>query len=531
MEPLEFATELVDALGGVCERDDSGAASVLLTPALSARLGLREETRFLGAAAEDAAAGGVALLHGSEALERLADEAIGAGRVAAVRLDAPAPHGEALRAMVARTFRPVNGVLKQVETLPGSAEYLVVGFHYVATGEERREGIVDACADPAGTMTAPALADLLWDRGLPERSDARHGQGATIAPAAWRAVERIARARVVERLSPVRDVLAHRLERDASRLHGYYRSMQHDLALSAARRSLEPAELEKLLSRLNAIPRELEKRLAEARARLTLRVSLRPLVALRVFVPAVFVRVRVLRRKQERELVLRCAGFQRECDHLLCEGCGVPATSPLLCDDRVHLLCQACWWSCPSCGAWTCLACEKRCRRCGARPDEARDARARSGATGIAVPPSELPASPGPAAAAISPPATPPIALPGAPRIAAPVAPPGRRELLAGQPGRQPVRASAPAQTRSGGRRALADLTRQLGSLLATGGPEDQVRVGLRSLGAAGATELASHTGLDKDVVARELLRLRAAGRVEVVGRGRGTRYRLTGET
>lgn len=519
MEPLRFATELIDALGGVVERDGEGAASLLLAPDLSARLGLCEEFRFVDAPdGDDDGAGGIPLLHGSEALERLAAEAIGSGRVATVRLDTPPPRGEAIEAMAARAFRPANGVVRHVEMLPGSAEYLVVGFHYTATGEERREGLVDASVDPAGTMTAPALAGLLWDGESPMTERGRVEE-ASIAPAAWRAAARMARARVVEVLAPVREILGHRLERDVTRLHGYYRSMQHDLLRTAARRALDPAELDKILLRVNGIPEELRRRLAEARARLSLRVSVRPIIALRVFVPAVFVRVRVLRRKEERELLLRCAGFQRACDEFLCEGCGVPAPAPVLCDDRVHLLCDACLWTCPSCGARTCLGCARRCRRCGTRPGDAPTASG-AGRTTTAPPGERRAPSVPPATSIVAPDALRP-SVPSRPSAAPPVG----TAVHTAAPTPRPLDPAAP-----GGRRALADLARQLGPLFGTGGPEDMVRVGLRALGEAGVGTLARHTGLEQESVQRTLAGLRRSGQVVLFGHGRGARYRLAEE-
>jgi hypothetical protein len=94
-------------------------------------------------------------------------------------------------------------------------------------------------------------------------------------------------------------------------------------------------------------------------------VTVRPATALLVRMPATKVRLRLLRRKAERDVTVTYGTLQRACDVLVCEGCNArPVTTPILCDDRVHLLCESCLWTCPACQARTCLACDQRCRRC-----------------------------------------------------------------------------------------------------------------------------------------------------------------------
>ena len=510
MHLVSFATELLDALGSVVERDGPGAFRALLEPALAARLGLPEEARLLdpttGEAPPDPA---IPLAHGSDLVARLVAEAIGSGRVARLAADVPPPRAKILDAALREALRPTDGIVRVQEVLPGTAEYLVVGFRYAATGDERREGLVEVAVSLDGTATAAALPEALWANEHVLR-DARPIAPTPVASAAWRAAARLARPRVLQALAPVREIVAHRLERDVLRLHAYYRAMQTELLRTAARRHLAPPDLEKLLDRMNGIPHEFERRVAEARTRLALRVDVRAAVAVRVAVPALFARVRLLRHRQERELLLPCDGLQRAFAVPLCEACGAtPVPAPTLCNDRMHLLCDDCLRECSACGTRTCLACRRQCRKCGARlEDPAASTHPQRPAAAESTPPAAAPARP-------SAPPSPPAVAPPPPR-------PSRPPLC---PSPRPE--AAPDAERRG-TLALASVARTLARTLGCASPEDQVRDALHSLGRAGTTLLARHTGLPPDVIRRTLADLRGRGEVVSVGHGRGTEYHLT---
>jgi len=76
--------------------------------------------------------------------------------------------------------------------------------------------------------------------------------------------------------------------------------------------------------------------------RAEIRVSMRVRGVLRVVTPAAFVRVRVRRRKAEREVELRWPAGAAAPDGLACDGCGRGTLRPAACDDALHLLCDHC---------------------------------------------------------------------------------------------------------------------------------------------------------------------------------------------
>jgi hypothetical protein len=72
-------------------------------------------------------------------------------------------------------------------------------------------------------------------------------------------------------------------------------------------------------------------------------------------VPAVLTELVVKRRKSERTITARLAANAPSLDVWSCESCAGPCARPALCDERLHLVCEACApnaqgrWECPAC--------------------------------------------------------------------------------------------------------------------------------------------------------------------------------------
>jgi hypothetical protein len=117
----------------------------------------------------------------------------------------------------------------------------------------------------------------------------------------------------------------------------YYAAMVAEAR--APRRRVDAAAVEAKVKHLEA---ERDSRLRDLAERFTLRVHARLAAALWVAVPVVHVRLRVRRRKGERELALRLPAGAHGFDRLPCEGCASTTERPALCDERLHVLCETC---------------------------------------------------------------------------------------------------------------------------------------------------------------------------------------------
>jgi hypothetical protein len=72
------------------------------------------------------------------------------------------------------------------------------------------------------------------------------------------------------------------------------------------------------------------------------RVRLEPVALVALSLRVAEVRLRLRRRKGERELALHVPPGARAPDALPCVACASTTRSPLLCDDALHVLCEAC---------------------------------------------------------------------------------------------------------------------------------------------------------------------------------------------
>jgi hypothetical protein len=161
-----------------------------------------------------------------------------------------------------------------------------------------------------------------------------------------------AEALVRSAVAPAIESAQRRLGRDHERVARYFEELAQEARHAARRRKVDEATLEEKLRHYAA---ERDAKLAELQERFSLRASAEPAVLVRVQVAALFMRVRIRRRKAARELMLCLPAEASALDRQACEGCGAPTAAPAVCDERLHLLCAECAPSaqgriaCPAC--------------------------------------------------------------------------------------------------------------------------------------------------------------------------------------
>lgn len=336
-DPVEYTADALLAAGALVDRDADGMLAVLPRD-LAVELGVGDACRLTTCAPEvprdDILVCGI----GSPALERLAARVERGTPLAAARLDVEPPRPRQARALAGR-FAVRNAPAEASEASPAQAIYLVVWLAWSAEADDRYDGMVQTgvCLDDS---SAP-------DPGLLRLADPLNGpsrlQPASLplgAPALRRALrlaaERGERA-LEEPLAAVRSLVERRLRRDHERIAEYFEGLACDAR--APRRSIDRAALEAKLAHLRA---ERDAKLRVLGERYRLRVALEPIALLQVLVPTLHIRLRVRRRKLAGELLLRLAPGASAFDPLACAACPGTTSHPLLCDDRLHVLCETC---------------------------------------------------------------------------------------------------------------------------------------------------------------------------------------------
>lgn len=350
---LAFATDALALHGALIERE--GPATLAVLPEqLAASLGVPEECRLVsssgtGASASDA----VAVDFGSPLLEHLVELAQTRAVGACSRLDAEPPRLSQARSLAER-FTVRNGVHEVLEMTAGKATYASVWLRWTAECDDRQEGLVQVVlAERDGSEPDPRLVSLvdpvqamrLLPLALAQPSEQRR---AHLAHLVTRRAEALIRAAV----APAVESAQRRLTRDHDRVARYFEDLAQEARQAARRRKVDAAALKEKLGHYAA---ERDAKLAELQERFSLRVSAEPAVLVRVEVAALFMRVRIRRRKAARELMLGLPAEASALDRQACEGCGAPTGAPAVCDEHLHLLCSECAPSaqgriaCPAC--------------------------------------------------------------------------------------------------------------------------------------------------------------------------------------
>ena len=348
-DPVEYTADALAAAGALVDCDAEGWIAVLPGD-LAREFGVSEECRLVSRATDAPGDDVLVCGMGAPALDRLATQLPGTTAVAVARLDVEPPRPSQARALAER-FAVRNAPSDLAEVSPSLATYVVSWLAWSAEADDRYDGVVQTavCLDDLGSPD-PGLLGLADPLGAPSR----FRPAPVVADlAALRHALSLAAARA-ERgleapLATVRALVARRLHRDHERITEYFEQLARDAR--APRRRIEPAAIEAKISHLRA---ERDAKLRALGERYRLRITLEPIAVLEIAVPTLRMRIRVRRRKLEGELRLRLAPGANALDQLACAACTAATAHPVVCDDRLHVLCETCVPSAqgrPSCAA------------------------------------------------------------------------------------------------------------------------------------------------------------------------------------
>lgn len=345
--PLDFVLDALEAEDALCERGErEGEAMAVLPPALAGRLDVAEECR-LALYPEHKGEVGVGL--GSPLLEKLVAEARTRAPMASVRLDLDPPRLGHVKS-VAERFVLRNGLAEVLSVSIGTAVYAVASVAYVIEADDRREGltrlIVHATDGGEPDAATGGHLDLTWPEAVVRPSPTPLSAPGAAPWIALRA-ERVVR----EAASPVLADVRRRHARDHARITSYFADLAAEAR--APRRRADAKVVEAKVAHLLA---DRDAKLRDLGGRFAVRITCSPAAAVVAEVPAALVSVRLRRRKEAREVVLRVPAGAQSVDRICCEGCGGTTGKPAACDERMHLLCEGCApaaqgrIACPACG-------------------------------------------------------------------------------------------------------------------------------------------------------------------------------------
>jgi hypothetical protein len=336
IDPLGFVISELASRGALIERSN-GSAIAVLPAELAARIELPETIVLADATTDRTNGSTIACGLGSPLLDRLVTEVRASVPVASVAWQAvPARLAVAERLALRLVVR--NGVADVLGAAHAPATYLAGVFAWTAEADDRYQGMAMAVVH-AGSAGEPDAACLAAIGALLTGDDARvvderHARGA--AGAAHAIVKRVAIV-IGPRLDEVDAAVARRRDRERARIDDYFGSL-----VAEARRPRRQALRAAIEAQIAALRAEHAAKLRDLGARYTLRVRIDPVALAAITTRVAEVRLRLRRRKGERELALQIPPGARAPDALACVACPAATRAPVLCDDALHVLCEAC---------------------------------------------------------------------------------------------------------------------------------------------------------------------------------------------
>jgi hypothetical protein len=332
LDPLGFAADELAARGALVDRDGEHALAVL-PAALARQLAVPEAITLAAAPGDDRIACGL----GAPLLDRLIADAVARVPVASVTWHAEPPKLAAAE-RIAQRLIVRNGVADVIGSSHASATYLVAVLAWIAEADDRYEGMTSVVAH--GTTGAQPDAELVAALGRvisgddDRATDDRDARGAVGAAAV---IARRCADPIGDRLAEVGAAVARRRDRELARIDEYFRTL-----IAEARRPRRQVARDAIEARVAALHAEHLAKQRDLRARYALRVRIEPVALVAVSLRVAEVRLRLRRRKGERDLALHLPPTARAPDALPCTACASATLTPLLCDDALHILCETC---------------------------------------------------------------------------------------------------------------------------------------------------------------------------------------------
>lgn len=336
IDPVGFVVNELAARGALLERANGGAVAVL-PPELAARLELPEAFTLADAPSDRTVGRTIGCGLGSPILDRFVTEVRARVPLASVTWQAEPPR-LAVAEHLATRIVVRNGLADILGVAYASATYLAGVFAWTAEADDRYQGMTLVVAH-ATTASEPDRSTIAAIEALLAGDDPRviHERDARSAINGVGAIANRVPLEIGPRLDEVNAAVARRRERERARIDDYFLSL-----IAEAKEPRRQVPLAAIEARVAALRAEHAAKLRDLGARYTMRVRIEPVALAAIATRVAEIRLRLRRRKGQRELPLHVPPGARAPDALACLACPATTRAPLLCDDALHVLCELC---------------------------------------------------------------------------------------------------------------------------------------------------------------------------------------------
>ena len=338
MDIQGLITRILERRGCLVEADVDNAVQILFPKELqeSLSVGEMETFTFQGGGGNE-----------SNFIDSLGSLVSSRGLFAAVSLPHLKPVIKNPEKILASNLIVQNGIFRFVDHEVKQLSYLVMNFRVSAVSDTKAEHILTIVLNEQ-TNTVPLN---MWERleeELKNASDNLPDQRTSDIAGSLKRGREIAGGLALLEYQDFLKSLNRRLNRDMRRLREYYGTIAGEIEKTLKKKGIKKEDFDRGLSQLEATKTEYHKKTGDARDRYALEILIEPINVLRVFMPAVVLRVELQRRKNKMPVEIPLNPINNRLEHLVCTGCHQPVLSFYLCDE-MHLLCPSCYPDCRLC--------------------------------------------------------------------------------------------------------------------------------------------------------------------------------------
>ena len=368
----EVLADILTLDGALLEKTDDDCLEFVVPPSLSETLGIPEHGK-LSFAYHPFDEGVISASYESEFFRSVDRLFSGRGKMAKAVYSSQLPNIEKVSRWVSEKIALSNASFRLQKVDNQRIAYTLIFFKYVALSDEKREGIFSLLINEQNLSTSPLNANVtaFWeDLKEPEEILARSEGISKSLQAGFSAASLI----VKEEFEPFIKSLERRLNRDIIRVFEYYETLKGEIHKAFEKKffsgrdspEAQSEEERKVLSgKLEVVEGEKRWKIQDLVSKYALNVRIEPVCIIDIETESLVFWLEIKRRLSSRTFPLSYNPLLKKVDSLPCEGCFYPRGRYYICDERLHILCAACFRKCPDCRRQYCSACHpKGCPRC-----------------------------------------------------------------------------------------------------------------------------------------------------------------------
>jgi len=365
----EVLADILTIEGALLERTADGGLEFVSPPVLSKTLGIPEHGKFsFTYDAFDEIA--IRATYESEFFRSVDKLFSGRGKMAKAIHSSQLPHIEKISKWVSEKIALSNATFRFQKVENRKIAYALIFFKYVALSDEKKEGIVSLLVNEQNLSTfAPHenLATFLDELKEPEEILIRSKEISKALQTGLSAATLILK----QEFEPFIKSLERRLNRDIKRVFEYYEILKIETQKTFEKKERGSSEEQNgegkkiLAGKLDAIEGEKRNKIQDLVSKYALNVRIEPVSIIEIETESLVFWVEIKRRLSSRAFPLAYNPLLKKVDSLPCENCFYPRGAYYICDEKLHILCAACFRKCPECRREYCSACHpKGCPRC-----------------------------------------------------------------------------------------------------------------------------------------------------------------------